>query len=93
MDVETESGYEIRVLDPAGVVISHSDIAGGEPIFRGTRIPIATLFDYIEDGIGLEEIFESFPSLDRADVITLLREAHSLVVGQDLRRPAAAAAE
>ena len=80
--------FEVRVLDPAGVVISHSDIAGGEPIFRGTRVPIATLFSYLERGAGLDEVLENCPTLDREDVLTLLREAHSLVVGQDLRRAA-----
>jgi uncharacterized protein (DUF433 family) len=83
-----EEEFEIRVLDPAWVVVSHSDIAGGEPIFRGTRVPVATLFSYLEDGHGLDEILENFPTLDRNDVLTLLREAHSLVVGQDLRRAA-----
>lgn len=79
---------EVRVLDPAGVVVSNPDIAGGEPIFRGTRVPVATLFSYLERGAGLDEILENFPTLERQDVLTLLREAHSLVVGQDLRRAA-----
>jgi uncharacterized protein (DUF433 family) len=83
-----EEEFEIRALDPAGVVVSHSDIAGGEPTFRGTRVPVATLFSYLEDGHGLDEILENFPTLGRNDVLTLLREAHSLVVGQDLRRAA-----
>jgi uncharacterized protein (DUF433 family) len=51
-------------------------------------VPVATLFSYLEDGYGLEEILENFPTLDRHDVLILLREAHSLVVGQDLRRAA-----
>ena len=81
---------EPRVLDPAGVVVSDPDIAGGEPIFRGTRVPVATLFNYVANGYGLDEILDSFPTLDRADVLTLLREAQSLVSAQDFRRPAAA---
>jgi uncharacterized protein (DUF433 family) len=76
-------------LDPAGVVVSDPGISGGEPVFRGTRVPVATLFDYIKDGIGLDEILADFPSLDRNDVLTLLNEAESLVVGQDLRGAAA----
>ncbi len=39
-----------RVLDPAGVVVSDPDIAGGEPIFRGTRVPVATLFEQHRGG-------------------------------------------
>ena len=80
--------FEVRVLDPAGVVVSNSDIAGGEPIFRGTRVPVATLFSFLEQGGGLDEVLVNSPTLDRQDVLTLLREAHSLVVGQDLRRAA-----
>jgi uncharacterized protein (DUF433 family) len=79
---------ERRVLDPAGVVVSDPDIAGGEPIFRGTRVPVATLFEQLEEGVGLAEILADFPTLDRGDVLALLREAHSLVVGQELRRAA-----
>ena len=78
---------EPLVLDPAGVVVSDPDIAGGEPIFRGTRVTIATLFEHLEDSDGLREFLEGFPTVDRRDVMTLLHEAQSLVVGQDLRRP------
>lgn len=77
-----------RPLDPAGVIVSDTDIAGGEPIFRGTRVPVATLFEHLEEGVPLDEILESFPTLDRSDVLTVLREAHSMVVGQDLGRAA-----
>jgi len=77
-----------RPLDPAGIIVSDPEIAGGEPIFRGTRIPVATLFEHLEAGMALDEILGHFPTLDRHDVLSLLREAHSLVVGQELR-PAA----
>ena len=84
---------EPLVLDPAGVVVSDPDIAGGEPIFRGTRVPVATLFEHLEEGDSLQDFLDGFPTVERGDVMTLLREAHSLVVGQELRRPAATAAE
>ena len=45
-----------------------------------------TLFSHLEDGYGIDEIIENFPTLDRSDVLILLREAHILAVGQDLRR-------
>jgi uncharacterized protein (DUF433 family) len=79
---------DVAVLDPAGVVVSVPDIAAGEPVFRGTRVPVATLFEHLEAGASLPEILADFPTLDRQDVITLLREAYSLVVGQDIRRAA-----
>jgi uncharacterized protein (DUF433 family) len=33
-----------------GVIIKNPDILGGAPVFRGTRVPIQTLFDYLEGG-------------------------------------------
>jgi uncharacterized protein (DUF433 family) len=66
---------------------------GGEPIFRGTRVPVATLFEHLEEGYSLQEFLDGFPTVDRRDLLALLREAHSFVVGQDLRRPTATAAE
>ena len=83
---------EPLVLDPAGVVVSDPDIAGGEPIFRGTRVPVATLFEHLEEGDSLQDFLDGFPTVDHQDVMTLLREAHSLVVGQELRRPRVSAA-
>ncbi len=79
-----------QVLGSGGVIVTHPNIAGGGPIFRGTRRTVAMLFEHIEDGVELEEIVEGSPTLDREDVLIVLREAHSLVVGQDLWRPAAA---
>ena len=34
------------------------DILGGTPVFRGTRVPIQTLFDYLEGGETLEDFLE-----------------------------------
>ncbi len=73
-----------RRLDRAGVLVSDPEIAGAAPIFRGTRVPVSTLFDYLEAGIGTDEILSEFPTLDRDDVLTVLREAHHLVVGNAL---------
>jgi uncharacterized protein (DUF433 family) len=72
---------DVIALDPAGVVVSVPDIAGGEPIFRGTRVPVATLLEHLEVGVGLDEFLSDFPTVEREDALTLLRKAHSLVVG------------
>jgi uncharacterized protein (DUF433 family) len=39
------------------------DILGGTPIFKGTRVPVRTLFEYLENDYSLEEFLECFPSL------------------------------
>ena len=60
---------------PHDVVKRDPAIMGGEPCFRGTRIPVSVLFANIEAGVPLEEILESYPTLDRDDVVAVLREA------------------
>jgi uncharacterized protein (DUF433 family) len=43
----------------------HSDpeIMSGAPVFVGTRVPLQTLFDYLEGEAGLVEFLEDFPHL------------------------------
>jgi uncharacterized protein (DUF433 family) len=40
------------------------DLAGGAPVFKGTRVTIKTLFDYLEEE-SLEEFLAGFPSVTR----------------------------
>ena len=44
----------------------------GEPCFRGTRIPIQMLFDYIEAGEPLSEFLEGFPDIPRDHAVAVL---------------------
>ena len=68
--------------EPAGVPtvsqsIVHSDpeISGGTPVFRGTRVPARTLFDYLEGGESLEEFLDQFPSVTRVQALAALASA------------------
>ena len=48
-------------------------ILNGTPVFKGTRVPIYTLFDYLSDGLSLEYFVESFPSVNRELATNVLR--------------------
>lgn len=41
------------------------EILHGTPVFRGTRVPIDTLFDYLATGDSLDEFLDGFPSVKR----------------------------
>jgi uncharacterized protein (DUF433 family) len=41
------------------------EILGGTPVFQGTRVPVKTLFEYLENDYSLEEFLECFPSVSR----------------------------
>ena len=53
---------------------------GGTPVFRGTRVPIQTLLDYIEGGETVESFLEDFPSVSRSQVIAYLETAKELML-------------
>jgi uncharacterized protein (DUF433 family) len=55
-----------------GVIIKDPDILGGTPVFCGTRVPIQTLFDYLEGGETLEEFLEGFPTVSREAAVGAL---------------------
>jgi len=52
----------------------------GVPVFRGTRVPVQTLFDYLEGGDTLEDFLEGFPTVSREQVLQVLEEAKRLVL-------------
>lgn len=39
------------------------EILGGTPVFTGTRVPVRTLFEYLESNYTLAQILECFPSV------------------------------
>lgn len=56
-----------------GLVVSDPGILAGKPVFRGTRLPVATLFDYLADGLSLDYFVETFPSVTREQAAAVLR--------------------
>lgn len=64
------------------VVKVDPEIMSGAPCFRGTRVPIQHLMDYLEGGDSIEEFLDGFPSVTRAQVIQFLEEAKKSVLAR-----------
>jgi len=64
------------------VIIKDPNILGGEPVFRGTRVPFQTLLDYLEGGETLDEFLEQFPGVSRENAIAALEEAKALILAR-----------
>jgi uncharacterized protein (DUF433 family) len=47
------------------LITVNPNILGGTPVFKGTRVPVRTLFEYLERGYSLEEFIECFPSVTK----------------------------
>jgi uncharacterized protein (DUF433 family) len=57
------------------VVVRDPAIMSGEPTFRGTRVLVRTLFEYLEAGHSLERFLAGFPSVSREVALQALEEA------------------
>ncbi len=58
---------ELVVIDP--------EVMGGTPVFAGTRVPVETLFDYLEQNETLDAFLDDFPTVERAVAVALLESA------------------
>jgi uncharacterized protein (DUF433 family) len=56
------------------------DILGGVPVFKGTRVPVKTLFEYLEDNYSLEEFLECFPSVTRDMACRVLERSETALL-------------
>ena len=53
------------------------EIMSGTPVFQGTRVPVQSLFEYLEDNLSLDEFLECFPTVRREDAIAVLEQSKS----------------
>lgn len=67
---------------PLSVIVSDPDILGGTPVFRGTRVPVDSLIDYLEAGDSLEEFLDNFPSVSRETAVAALEEARAFLMNR-----------
>ena len=51
-----------------------SEILSGTPVFKGTRVPIQSLFWHLENGITIDEFLEDFPSVTKEQVFECLQK-------------------
>jgi uncharacterized protein (DUF433 family) len=61
------------------VVQVNPEILGGQAIFKGIRVPVETIFNYLESGESLELLLSEFPSLSREQALSVLGIASKMV--------------
>lgn len=57
------------------VIHRDPEILGGTPVFKGTRVPLRNLIDYLEAGDDLDAFLDDFPSVTRDQAVAALEEA------------------
>ena len=54
------------------LIISNPEILGGQPVFKGTRVPVSNLIEYIESGYTVNDFLEGFPTVKKSQVKQVL---------------------
>jgi uncharacterized protein (DUF433 family) len=62
------------------------EILGGTPVFRGTRVPIQSLFDHLEDGVSIDEFINDFPTGSREQAVEVLELAEQVLTSENFSR-------
>ena len=50
------------------VIVRNPDICSGKPVFRGTRITVQTIFEFLAAGDSIESVLDAYPRLKRSDI-------------------------
>jgi uncharacterized protein (DUF433 family) len=67
----------------SSVINIDPQILGGTPVFAGTRVPIESLFDHLEDGVSLDEFLSDFPTVQREQAVAVLSMAEEVVTASN----------
>ena len=66
------------------VITVDKDILGGVPVFKGTRVPIKNLFDYLEAGDSLNDFLSDFDYIPKEYCLTVLKVSEQLLIDAQL---------
>jgi uncharacterized protein (DUF433 family) len=62
------------------------EILSGNPVFKGTRVPIQTLFDHLEKGIPLVVFLDDFPTVKKEQAIAIIEIASKIVTSKNIEQ-------
>ena len=69
-------------VESRSVVHSDPEISGGTPVFRGTRVPVQSLFDYLEGCQTIEQFLDQFPSVSKKQALAALDLARDSILAR-----------
>ena len=67
---------------PHPLITVSSEYLSGAPVFTGTRVPVQTLFDYVEGGDPLDAFLQDFPNVTRAHAVAVLEMARIAAIAE-----------
>lgn len=70
-------------MDIHEIITIDKDILGGQAVFKGTRVPVESLFDHLEAGVSLDEFLSDFPTVSKEQAIALLSIANKFLTSKN----------
>lgn len=61
------------------IITVNPEILGSQPVFNGTRVPVESLFDYLESGETLDSFLDNFPTVTRVQAMAVIEIASKLL--------------
>jgi uncharacterized protein (DUF433 family) len=71
-------------MDIRAYITNDDEILGGQTVFKGTRVPVESLFDHLEAGVSLDDFLDDFPTVSKEQAIALLDWASKLLNTKNL---------
>ena len=59
-------------MDIREIITIDKEILGGQTVFKGSRVPVESLFDHLEAGISLDVFLEDFPTVSKEQAVALI---------------------
>ena len=79
-------------MDIRELITIDEEILGGQTVFKGTRVPVESLFDHLEACVSLDGFLEDFPTVTREQAVALLDWTNRLLNTKNLDQLYAAVA-
>ena len=70
----------VQSMKTSDLITIDPDVLGGVPVFKGTRVPVKSLFDYLEKDYSLEEFLECFPSITKEMACRVLERSEAALL-------------
>lgn len=67
------------MITHSNLIERRKDILGGTPVFKGTRVPVSTFFEYLEAGNSMNEFLEDFPTVSKEQAVEVSRRFRQLL--------------
>ena len=64
-------------------IVADSEICGGTPTFKGTRVMVWQVLEMLHGGMSIEEILDDHPTITKEHILAALQYAADLTRGRD----------